>query len=501
MRDRFVLSDGLITQTDLEAAVQRQCDSRPDLLPPDPADAAVLAVERTNAVARHTHAAAVEGLAVPSRSAIAAHKARYATRPVLALSLPERALLEALLTKLREQIDDLDLTEDPTSVSYKDLQQRPIETEAPWVVGADVNSYFQYVDHQMLVDHLVARTGEWGLANAIREILGGLMGRASGLPQGFGPMRLLGDVYLSQCVRALRRAGYDAWAHSDDLRIACRSRRHAHESVVVLDEALREAGLSLNTEKCWVRPRGEYAEWTARPQRLLDEFAERHQLGVSLWELAGPYDEEKAEEDQEELSEEEIRGTVRQIFDWVAEKDASTGGAPAWSDRVVITEALRKGADYPEPYGLTVLPRILEEFPQLTDEVAQYIRSVHGLNEKAATSAVDDICARRQPLSAWQLSWLSWATLGMEAVPRRMLARCESVHSDMSLDVPWAWCSALLLRLDGVAGEDLAAVLGRVESAVARDVVIEVLASSELELKGSLAEFAHERAIIAAARS
>lgn len=38
-------------------------------------------------------------------------------------------------------------------------------------------------------------------------------------------MRLLGNVYLSQGVRVLRRARYGAWAHSDDLRIACRSKR------------------------------------------------------------------------------------------------------------------------------------------------------------------------------------------------------------------------------------------------------------------------------------
>jgi hypothetical protein len=500
VKDRFVLPNGLITQPDLKAAVQRQCDSRPDLLPPDPADAAVLAVERTNAVAKHTNAAAVEGLVVPSRSAIAAHKARYATRPVLALSLPERALLEALLTKLREQINDLDLTEDPTSVSYKDLQQRPIETEAPWVVGADVNSYFQYVNHQMLVDQLVARTGEWGLANAIRDILGGLMGRASGLPQGFRPMRLLGDVYLSQCVRALRRSGYDAWAHSDDLRIACKSRRHAHESVVVLDEALRDAGLSLNTEKCWMRPQSQYAEWSARPQRLLDEFAELHDV-VSLWELAGPYDEENADEDDEEPSEDDIRGTVRLIFDWVAEKDQSTGGAAGWSDRIVITEALRKGTSYPEPHGVAMLPRILDEFPQLTDEVAQYLRAVSAIDEDAANTAVHEMCAPRRPLSAWQLAWLSWASLEVESVSRRMLARCHAIHASMSLDAPWSWCSALLLRVEELEPDDLAAVLGRVESAVARDVVIEALASSELEVKESLAEFAHERAIIAAVRS
>jgi hypothetical protein len=148
-----------------------------------------------------------------------------------------------------------------------------------------------------------------------------------------------------------------------------------------------------------------------------------------------------------------------------------------------------------------MLPRILDEFPQLTDEVAQYLRAVSAIDEDAANTAVHEMCAPRRPLSAWQLAWLSWASLEVESVSRRMLARCHAIHASMSLDAPWSWCSALLLRVEELEPDDLAAVLGRVESAVARDVVIEALASSELEVKESLAEFAHERAIIAAVRS
>ncbi len=353
----------------------------------------------------------------------------------------------------------------------------------------------------MLVDQLVGRTGDWELANAVRGVLTGLMGGAAGLPQGFRPMRLLGDVYISQCVRALRRGGYGAWSHSDDMRIACGSEREAHECVVVLDGALREAGLSLNSEKCWAMPQERYAEWTARPQQLLAQFAEGHQLAVSLWDLAGPYDEDESEHvPTEEPSEEDIQGTVRQIFDWIATKERTTGGALAWSDRVVITEALRKGAAYPEAHGLSVLPAIIAEFPQLTDEVAQYIRAVHDIDEEAATAAIGAICAPRRAVSPWQLSWLAWAALGMEDVPRRMRTRCAAAHAEMSLGVPWAWCSALLLHLDEVEASELAAVLDRVESAVGRDVIIEALVSSDVEVKESLAEAAHERAIIAAGR-
>lgn len=498
MTARFVLPQGLLSGSAIRAAVERQCRARPDLLPPDPADAAVIAMNRYNAVAKSLTAAASEGLRVSPRDAVAAHKGPLATRPVLPLSFPERALLDALLAELNEQLQDDDLTDDPTAVPFDALQRRPIETEAAWVVGADVNSFYQYISHQLLTDQLVSRTGDWNVANALRELLGFLMGTRVGLPQGFRPMRALGDVYLAQCVRALRRAGYLAWAHSDDLRIGCSSRRDAHDSVLVLDEALRSVGLSLNTEKCWVRSLDSYTTWSNRPSELLAEFATQYELDVDPWLLAGPYDEGEESDDEEGPSEDQIRGTVRQIFEWAEEKEPSPRGAEGWSHRYVITEALRSGARYEEPSGLTALPAILQEFPQLTDDACQYLRAVAPHDEEQASKAVRLLCHRSRALSPWQLAWLAWGSLAMGDAPKPLLDRASNVLEAGLRDVPWAWCAALLVREGRIAPVALARDLGRVESAVARDVVIAALAASTLDLKQSLVESAHERAILAA---
>jgi hypothetical protein len=366
------------------------------------------------------------------------------------------------------------------------------------VVGADVNSFYQYVDHRTLTDQLVGRTGDWSLANALRELLGLLMGAGTGLPQGFRPMRLLGDVYLAQCVRALRRAGFDAWAHSDDLRIGCASRRAAQEVVPLLDDVLRAVGLSLNTEKCWYRPLSSYTEWSDRPAEMLSAFAAQYGLAVDPWKLAGPYDEEEPT-NEEGPSEDDIRGTVRQIFEWAEEEPFSARGVEGWAHRYVITEALRSGRRYSEPAGLSAIPAILGEFPQLTNDACQYLQAVGPLDEEATSAAVRTLCHSSRPLSHWQLSWLSWATLMLDSVPRPLIDRAHGVLDGGQRDVPWAWCASLLTRHERLDAAELAQVLDSVEAAVARDVLIAAVAASSFGPKSSIAESAHERAILAAA--
>ncbi|WP_395153126.1 reverse transcriptase domain-containing protein [Ilumatobacter sp.] len=503
MTSRLILPGALSEPKQIAEAVRRQCADLPDLLPPDPAAEAVAQLGRVASVTKFVTARIREGLVIESREVLSARKSRTATRPVTPLSFTERVILDHLIQVLADAVEVDELSDESISVPYAGLQQAPIEAEAAWVVGADINSYFQYVDHQTLVDQIIGRTGNWELADSIRSGLGGVMGLDVGLPQGFRPMRLLGDIYLAACIRRLRRAGYQSWAHSDDLRIAVDSERDAHEALQLLDESARSLGLSLNTEKCWVRAADEYAGWSARPDQLLTEFSDAQVLEVSLWLLHSEYEDDEEEDDEEEDDDgptpEEIRGTVRRVFEWVEGKPPSWGGAEAWSHRVVITEALRKGRNHGEPAGLPVLHAIVAEFPQLTPEVSRYFKATAHMDPETAGLSFRRLVRPTGFVSAWQLAWLAWAA-PMQELRSGIAPVFETVAEIWPHDIAGAWAQSVLLDQGRVSVGDLIRSLDRAESPIARNVLLAAIVRGEPTMtnkrRQALASDADERAVV-----
>lgn len=106
---------------------------------------------------------------------------------------------------------------------------------------ADIASYYQYIDHERLVDEVVAQTGDDLAVGLAVELLSETSGRRFGLPQLSQVSDILADVYIGPMSRHLARAGFRAWSFADDFRVACRTYDEALRALEAVDEGARSS--------------------------------------------------------------------------------------------------------------------------------------------------------------------------------------------------------------------------------------------------------------------
>lgn len=181
------------------------------------------------------------------------HLGRY--RPITALGLRDRVLLRALTNELSSDIPPFDRSFQAQQV----FQQRPLETDAPYIVVADVSSFYFFVDHELLASRVVDLTARADTAEATREVLDGLLGRPYGLPQNFGPSTPLSEIFIAPVERRLLRSGITTFRANDDFRLCAGSWGEALQALERLQEEVSQVGLDLNGEKSWLLKRDTYA--------------------------------------------------------------------------------------------------------------------------------------------------------------------------------------------------------------------------------------------------
>ena len=170
------------------------------------------------------------------------------SRPVPDVSFTERVVLEALVSQLGDELRPLQgalqLTSlrDPQEGDRAAFEKRPLEQPGDVVVIADVASFYEYVDHDVLEQDVVELTGDVELALALRESLRDLMGRDIGIPQGPRASDLIADLYLSGTDRVVQRAGLDLQRFNDDFLFAAADRSDAERQLVRLEASLRGRG-------------------------------------------------------------------------------------------------------------------------------------------------------------------------------------------------------------------------------------------------------------------
>lgn len=140
-----------------------------------------------------------------------------------------------------------------------DVVDRAVRHGYEWVVDADLQAFFDTVDHERLLTALNAEVADGSVLKLIRRILAAgvsltptadLEPTELGTPQG-GPLSpLLANVYLHGFDQALVQAGYGVVRYADDFVIFARTAREA-ETALALARALLEEqlGLCLHPEK------------------------------------------------------------------------------------------------------------------------------------------------------------------------------------------------------------------------------------------------------------
>jgi hypothetical protein len=191
-------------------------------------------------------------------------------RPITALGFEDRVLLRALTNELSTDIP----TFDRSFKAQQNFQRRPVEAATPYVVIADVASFYFYLDHALLASRLVDLTARADTAQAARAMLDALIGRPYGLPQNFGPSMPLSEAFIGPVERRLQRAGIVTFRANDDFRLCANDWGSALQALERLQEEVSRVGLDLNHEKSWILKSETYANNLGLADTLLAQALE-----------------------------------------------------------------------------------------------------------------------------------------------------------------------------------------------------------------------------------
>ncbi len=125
-----------------------------------------------------------------------------------------------------------------------------------WIVDADISSYFDEVDHDILLREISRYISDekviwlislWLKADVVHR---GLRTRLTkGVPQGSPVSPLLSNLYLDVFDETLIKARYKHVRFADDFIILCKERPDAEDALELTEDALKKLKLSLHHDK------------------------------------------------------------------------------------------------------------------------------------------------------------------------------------------------------------------------------------------------------------
>ncbi len=125
-----------------------------------------------------------------------------------------------------------------------------------WVVDVDLQSYFDTIAHDRLLDCVRRRMSDRRVLHLIRGWLkagildgGAVTAPKQGTPQGGVLSPLLSNIYLHEFDRRWDERDGKLVRYADDMVILCRSRARAERALAKAGRVFDELGLTLNQEK------------------------------------------------------------------------------------------------------------------------------------------------------------------------------------------------------------------------------------------------------------
>jgi len=125
-----------------------------------------------------------------------------------------------------------------------------------WVVDADIQSYFDTINHDILTRHLETKISDKPLLDLIHKylkqnIIDGVKGWSPtmGTPQGAVLSPLLANIYLHPLDTMLTQSGFRVVRYADDFVILSKSQQVANEALVQVREWVKRNDLKLHPDK------------------------------------------------------------------------------------------------------------------------------------------------------------------------------------------------------------------------------------------------------------
>lgn len=387
---------------------------------------------REDEVANHLQGLLKRGIDFVGAEVLAVSKPK-GLRPLSVLSFSERVLYRALTQPLK---DELDLPE-RSYQNYQSFSQAPLWVRgASHIVRADVASFYQYVDHDLLHEEIVNQTGHAGAADSILALLHGLNQKRVGLPQLYDPSDWLSEIMIDRVERSMIRAGYAVFRFNDDFRVACSSWGEANEAILKLDDELRPLGLTLNGDKTMIQMTATYQGWTEAPDQAWSAIAD--QLGLDIgepdWEAISVYArvisplvedevEESSDDEDERASDEELRqlwikAAKAALGIWLSgKKEPHQQPLHALIHRRLLRQALKVLTTARGLEGLEYCKSILTTEQHISHLVGPYLTAAARKDPDAVVDRLSAWIKEGFYLSEWQKLWLMEPLLVCDQIP------------------------------------------------------------------------------------
>lgn len=410
------IASGLLSAADYQSALADEFLAARGLIPDDDAMSRLFMHEQAAEWAQRRCAG--EFAPIPGQI-VTVRKSGHGVRPVAELSVRDRVLYRALVSRWKDELP----YPDRSSRAYQSFLEAPLSADVTptYVVSSDVTACYEYIDHGLLGREVLARTGDSEGVEALTNLLAGLMGRSYGLPQQSGTSDALAEAYLSVVERRLLRQGLAVWRYNDDFRVAVHGWSDALNAVDALERECRSIGLALNDLKTVIRKGETYRQVLGRRAEVMREISDEVELDLSDV-MVGPYNDVLVVEP--EKSEVEVGAAQQIVAEWTTMQDKmlapdpETGLTSEEKDKhTALTDLLRWALPALESIAaagpiLEACAQILRTEQTLTPYVARYVEKSG--DESGTVAWFETFLADDPYLTPWQAWWVAPALRGLK---------------------------------------------------------------------------------------
>ncbi|RKH04688.1 RNA-directed DNA polymerase [Corallococcus carmarthensis] len=369
-------------------------------------------------------------------------KPGYHIRPAAHLSLEDQVAISYLLIKCKQTISKaISWSEGTIRQSHwiseggswfkdaysgwKHFREKSIQTilnGAKFVFITDISGYYENIDLSKLSSDLKNLSIPTKTADQISSCLNKWAGpRRRGIPQGYNPSHLLGELYLDSFDHNLQDEGFTHLRYLDDIRVFARTEQEARRALHRVTVLLRERGLNLQTSKSKILSGDEATALFDGVAPIIKNVSEEIAKELDLLEEIGYVGMEESRRALENLSSPPLEVLQRT---WRQFEQGSLGGF----DKTLFHYLLNRLGKAKVPDAVDYSLRLLTERPEETSTCLHYLQQTNG-REAEIAKAVAEIIQSRDTLFIHQvytcLRWLFDNKLRIESV----VEHCRSLST------------------------------------------------------------------------